>query len=233
MNLLKPDYKFYATLLDSYKWYVKSESDDALTDLINKINRVPFSSDAADKGTGFNRLIDQLLDIPEMGVTNITVNDKTFTYSESLAKEIASILNGSTSQYFTSSLIQTSKGIVEIYGYIDYILFDKAIDLKCTGSYDLGKFKDSMQRHVYPVCLSKEGIYVDEFEFLVTDYKSIFRENYKVDLEESKREIINTCESLIDFLEIKKSEITDRKVFGLENIVIAELDKEVNAIIIQ
>ena len=233
MNLLKPDYKFYATLLDAYKWYQASESDSCLQELIDKINRVPFVSEAASKGSAFNNLIDSILSCGYDKLGEQITRFDSFEFNTNLVKEIAEILTGSITQYFTSSLIQTSKGLVEIYGYIDYVQYYKAIDLKCTGSYDLGKFKGSMQKHVYPVCLADENIFVDEFEFLVTDYKGIFRESYKVDLEESKREIINVCESLIDFLEIKKPEITDRKVFGLENVMVAELDKEVNAIIVQ
>ena len=228
MSLSKPDYRFYATLLDSYNWYLKSESDECLQELIDKINRVPFESEAASKGTAFNALIDSILlrGYDKLG-EEITKFDS-FEFKTSLVKEIAEILTGSVTQYRTSSLIQTSKGLVEIYGYIDYVQYYKAIDLKCTGSYDLGKFKDSMQRHVYPVCLAKEGIFVDEFEFLVTDYRGIFRESYKVNLEESQKEIVNVCESLIDFLEIKKSEITDRKVFAL-----AAHDEELNTTIIE
>jgi hypothetical protein len=231
MNQLKPKYKFYATLLDSYKWYLKSESDDCLQELIDKINRVPFVSEAAEKGTSFNALIDSILIGYDKLGEQITRFDS-YEFSTGLVKEIAESLTGAVAQYRTSGLIQTSKGLVEIYGNIDYILHDKAIDLKCTGSYDLGKFKDSMQRHVYPICLSQEGIMVDEFEFLVTDYRGIFRESYKVDLEASSREIINVCESFIDFLEIKKSLITDKKVFA-QDVMIAELDTDVNAIIVQ
>jgi hypothetical protein len=231
MSLLKPKYKFYATLLDSYRWYLKSESDDCLQELINKINRVPFVSEAAEKGTAFNALIDSVLIGYDKFGEQITRFDS-FEFNTNLVKEIAESLTGAVPQYRTSGLIMTSKGLVEIYGNIDYIIRDKSIDLKCTGSYDLGKFKDSMQRHVYPVCLSQEGIIVDEFEFLVTDYRGIFRENYRVNLEESEREIISVCESFIDFLEIKKSEITDKKVFA-QDVMIAELDSEVNAIIVQ
>lgn len=218
-KIMKVDYKFYATLLDAFVWYQGSESEDCLQELIDKINRVPFISEAACKGTGFNNLIDELLVNPKMEIKPVNVDEFEFIYDAGLAKEIAEYLTGAIPQYRTSGLIQTSKGLVEIYGNIDYVLRDKAIDLKGTGSYDLGKFKNSMQRHVYPVCLAQEGIMVDEFEFLVTDYRGIFREQYKVDLKESEREIINVCESLIDFLEIKKSEITDKKVFAQDVMI--------------
>jgi len=69
-------YNFYATLLDAFQRYLDAESIyekyfnekmsfaeyEAQTkqELIDKINRVPFDSDAADKGTAFNELVDVL-----------------------------------------------------------------------------------------------------------------------------------------------------------------------------
>lgn len=43
----KPDFKFYATLLDSFARYQNSESDNAERELIDKINRVPITDPAA------------------------------------------------------------------------------------------------------------------------------------------------------------------------------------------
>lgn len=209
----QPSYKFYATLLDAYNWYAASESEDALQELIDKINRVPFYSEAAAKGTALNKIVDIALDkgLP-VGVE--TISEDGFGFQMSLVSELQQTLCGAIPQYKASTQINTKYGIVEIYGYIDYLLLNKAIDLKCTGSFEIGKYKNSMQRHVYPVCLADEDIYLDEFEFLITDYKSIFRESYTVDLKESKQTIVNTCEALINFLHIKRDLITDKKVFA-------------------
>ena len=77
-------------------------------------------------------------------------------------------------QYRTVTTIQTKYGEVEIYGVVDYLCFWKIIDLKGTSSYDLGKYSNHFQRHVYNVCLSDEGLEFKEFEFLVTDYKNVY-----------------------------------------------------------
>lgn len=79
---MKVDYKVYATLLDSFMDY---QDSDAIYDkywgwsenpphtpeefhqlqfqgLIDKINRVPFDSEAADKGTAFNEVVDCMIE---------------------------------------------------------------------------------------------------------------------------------------------------------------------------
>ena len=79
---MKPKYNFYATLLDSFqnyldraelyqKYYCFSETppytevewDEKMErELIDKINRVPFESEAADKGTAFNEVVDCIVE---------------------------------------------------------------------------------------------------------------------------------------------------------------------------
>lgn len=73
-------YSAYATLLDAFQSYLDADityekyftsenpsvtidewNDKMYTDLINKINRVPFTSEAADRGTAFNELVDALI----------------------------------------------------------------------------------------------------------------------------------------------------------------------------
>ncbi len=76
-------YSAYATLLDGFQTYLDAEKsyykyftsenpsmtidewcDKLYVDLINKINRVPFTSEAADRGTAFNELVDALIKKP-------------------------------------------------------------------------------------------------------------------------------------------------------------------------
>ena len=81
MSKPKLKYKFYATLLDGYQDYLRSseiyqeywgfsENPSKMEDefeagqlqgLIDRINRVPFDSEAADKGTAFNEVVDCLV----------------------------------------------------------------------------------------------------------------------------------------------------------------------------
>lgn len=208
MSQQQPQYKFYATLLDAFKWYQASESENAEQELLDKINRVPFKSDAAEAGSRFNDLIDNILTGAEFK------NDE---FSEVLALDIAGLLYGSAKQVYTATTIHTRSGLVELYGYIDYIKQDAAIDLKTTKSYELGKFRDSLQKHVYPVSLIDDGNEINTFEFLVTDFSSIYVESYLVDYDESKRIIQDTCEQLINFINLRRHLITDLKIFNQED----------------
>jgi hypothetical protein len=136
------------------------------------------------------------------------------SFDKNIVGELSEYLIGSVAQYRTESILDCDGISVLVYGVSDYIKENKCIDLKTTSAYDLGKYKDSMQRHLYPVCLNKEGIFVDEFEFLVTDFKSVFKEPYKVDLVESEKILTYCCSALIEFIENKKHLITDEKIFG-------------------
>lgn len=200
-----PDYKIYPSLLDSYKWYQTSESENAEQELINKINRRPYQSDAADKGKFFNELID----ISIKGIQKHKV-----CFLNGCALQLATLLSKSVSQVHTSTLIEVDNKVVELYGYVDYVLQDRVIDLKTTRSYELGKYKDSLQLHLYPVSLIDDGNEINEFEFLVCDFENVYSEVYPVDYEISKALITDVCKELIRFLEIKRDFITDKKIFN-------------------
>jgi len=78
-------YKFYATLLDSYQWYLDSEDDNSFQEFIDKINRVPFTSEAAERGTAFNKLVDLIKNRELNVVSDLGVN---LWYHTAGAKEI-------------------------------------------------------------------------------------------------------------------------------------------------
>lgn len=78
----QPKYKFYATLLDRFYDYLNSDvvwekywswsenpplspeqfKEQQFKELIDRINRVPYDSEAADKGTCFNEIVDCLIE---------------------------------------------------------------------------------------------------------------------------------------------------------------------------
>ena len=78
---MQPDYRIYPSLLDNFGKYLRADEEvesfwnvdnetgeykrspeeieaDLKQQLLNAINRVPFESEAADKGTAFNAIID-------------------------------------------------------------------------------------------------------------------------------------------------------------------------------
>lgn len=222
---LRLDYKFYPSLLDSYKWYQQSESEEAEQELIDKINRVPFKSEAADKGTWFNELIDVAL----KGYDKTPMEDML----TGPALDITMRLQGAAKQVYTSTIIEIDGKIVEVYGYMDYVKQDRVIDLKTTKSYELGKYKDSLQMHFYPVSLIDAGNEINVFEFLVTDFENVYSELYPVNYRTSRAIISNACRELIRFLEIKKDLITDKKIFNQQSVLVAEYEPELQATIIR
>ena len=80
----QPNYRMYPSLLDKFEAYLRADEEvesffnidnetgeykrspeeveaELKQSLIDAINRVPFSSEAADKGTAFNALVDMVL----------------------------------------------------------------------------------------------------------------------------------------------------------------------------
>lgn len=248
---------------DSTGEYYYSDSEVyelAKADLINMINRVRSTSEAASKGTAFNELVDAMItgcrsevvktkkvyhdvngnlifsDMPlsreifKLTGVQAELDGFTFMFSIDLVKDAADYFNGCINQVFTSALIDTDYGIVELYGYVDELRKNKVYDIKTTNKYDFGKYKKYWQQHVYPYCLIESGECkdIDSFEFtcyqlsggtdkqkLITGKK--YTEVYKYQHDYSKMLIKAQCERLIEFLEENKELITDKKVFGGEN----------------
>ena len=217
-------YKFYATLLDAYQWYRVSERENAKQELIDKINRVPVtdieSIQRMNRGSALNNLIDDIVMLGEILTDSVELNGVTYQFPVKLLSDLADIFEGSTAQYFADMSISSANGsIVDLYGYTDFIKLDTVFDLKTTNSYELGKYKDSMQRHVYPLALMSKGIEINTFEFTCAEIKgkewNIYRESYQVDMNESMAIIRECVEGLIQFVDSNRDSITDKKIIQL------------------
>lgn len=213
---------------------MQDKLDQELIDTINRVEHEP--SEAADKGTCFNEVVDMLLDGHECqyegmeveeGDTTITarLHGFEFVFDRDFCVEVAEGLVDSASQVLTSATIETDCGTVELYGYIDEYQYNKVIDLKTTGNYDFLKFERKWQRHVYPYCLVENGNEVDGFEYRVIKWKGgtktqpalsgeVIPEYYTYDHEQSKGELKGMLEHFIGWLEANRDRITDKKVFG-------------------
>lgn len=127
-------------------------------------------------------------------------------------------------QHFVNDTIDTPRGMVELYGYIDYFKRDKVIDLKTTKSYKFGKYEYNWQRHAYPYCLAKKGYKISAFDFDVVEWKggtinapllwgNKYRESYNFNFDESRFLLSNICDSFICWLEKNREKITDERIF--------------------
>ena len=120
---------------------------------------------------------------------------------------------------------------MELYGYADEIVRDKVFDIKTTSSYQFGKFERAWQKFVYPWCLVESGEMpeVSSFEYTVfvlskPTSKSpfitgkMYREEYTYDHEQAGIQLRSILERFIEWLEAHREEITDRKIFGGEDV---------------
>jgi hypothetical protein len=208
----------------------------AKQELIDKINRVPFApSEAASKGTALNAIIDGFVtgkrseevemkgDI-KMDTITACVDGFTFSFSYSFCQEVANYFKGCLCQVLVEAPIETKYGVVLLYGYPDYIRENKVFDLKTTGRYEFGKYKEYSQRYVYPYCLIESGgcTGIENFEFTAYKmgtrkgliYGTQYPEVYKYNHDEAKTLLRQKLERFIEFLEDNRNLITDRKIFG-------------------
>jgi len=245
----KPRYQFYATLLDKFEGYLSSSqiyqdfwgfSDDPefseeefgekqRQSLLDAINRVPFDSEAADRGTAFNEVVDFLImnqksprmemkSDKENGIITVGFRERIFTFPTALCLEFSNYYKGGIPQVFTEAILPTNFGDVLLYGYIDELMPLAVCDIKTSSKYSAGKFKRNWQHIVYPYCLNQNGNMVSDFEYNVAvigaKSYSTFTEHYAYVPERDNKKLTEHVEMLIDFIELNKHLITDKKIFN-------------------
>lgn len=268
-------YRFYATLLDGFQDYLNSDiiyekywgysenpphtpeefRQKQFQSFIDRINRVPFDSEAADKGTAFNEIIDCMIehrksdkvdvryayetivlgqvdncepderwaDVQQTNKIvglNATYNNRTFYFDIKLCREFANYYKGALTQQFVRAIVPTRFGNVEVYGYVDELMPQSIHDIKTTGKYSVGKFKDHWQHIVYPYCYQQNGQDLRLFEYNIAEIDKYgrwetFTESYMYKPERDVPKLIAMCEELISFLIENRHLITDRRIFNL------------------
>ena len=243
---MKPKYCFYATLLYSFQSYLdraeiyqkyygfsknppysEVEWDEKMfKELIDKINRVPFENESADKGTAFNEVIDCLImnkpsthgkitwlrSNKETGIIEFKFNNYDFLFPIPLCLEFAKYFQGALTQQRVTGTIGTCYGLVEVYGVIDELLPFSIHDIKTTSKYETFKYRKNWQHIVYPYCTG-----ITDFEYNITDFKDTYTEKYVFDKTTDSERLKLHCEQFIEFIEQNKKLITDKKVFNLTN----------------
>lgn len=254
MSKPKVSYKFYATLLDGYQDYLRSSEiyqeywgfsenpsktedefeAEQLQGLIDRINRVPFDSEAADKGTAFNEVVDclilncktdradmEIMSDRDKGVIVVTFKDRKFTFPITLCREFADYYKGAVPQVYTEAVLSTRYGDVLLYGYIDELMPTRVHDIKTTGKYSVGKYLHHWQHIVYPFALQQEGNDISDFEYniaVMAKYgePKTYTEFYTFVPDRDIPRLQAHCEGLIEFIELKRDLITDKKIFALD-----------------
>ena len=248
------NYKLYPTLLDSFQNYIDSDviwekywgfsenpphtpeqfREQQFQSLIDRINRVPFESEAATRGTAFNEVIDCMVlhrnsdrvkvmkvrdESGKVAGLNATLNERTFYFPLALVREVADYYQGGLPQQYIQAVLPTIFGDVLLYGYIDYVLPFCTHDLKTTGQYAVGNYKNHWQHIVYPYALMKNGSNVPDFEYNIVEIgKTFYRtytESYSFVAERDIPKLTQHCEDFIRFLQTNRSLIKDTKIFNL------------------
>lgn len=157
------------------------------------------------------------------------INGFVFRYDTEMCKETAKYMADSIPQHLCQGELQTKYGLVQLYGYSDYIFPDKVVDLKTCSRYDFGKYQRNWQKELYPYCLIQSGDMQEcnMFEFYVVQMKnptkecpaitgSIYREEYNYNHAEASVRLRQFTERFIEWLEAHRSQITNEKIFGGE-----------------
>lgn len=256
METKQHKYRFYATLLDNFTDYINSDviwekywgwsetpphTPDEFNKLqfeglIDRINRVPLDSEAADRGTAFNEVVDCIVEKRNSEKVEISMiydsgnevcgiravyNNREFTFPIDLCKRFAKMFDGALTQVWVESLLPTRFGNVMLCGMIDELLHSSVHDIKLTGNYSAAKFKSHWQHIVYPYCLIQSGTDIRTFEYNVAELNkngtfSSYTETYVFNTERDVPILTEHCEDFIRFLEENKHLITDKKIFGNE-----------------
>lgn len=150
-------------------------------------------------------------------------NNREFTFPIFLCRELAEYYKGGLTQQRVEAILPTAYGNVLVYGLIDYLMPTMVNDLKTTGSYTVGKFKDHHQHLVYPYVLMQNGSDVRTFEYNIVEFNKggyvvdTYTETYVFNPKRDIPILTNHCEEFIRFLEENRELITDKKIFGGEN----------------
>ncbi|WP_368109541.1 HNH endonuclease [Bacteroides salyersiae] len=251
----QPKYRFYATILDAFWNYLNSDivyarywgfsenpphTEDEFhelqfQELIDRINRKPFDSEAADRGTAFNEIIDCMIENRKSSIMEISrvyhddgtlygikavYNNRTFTFHIDLCRELSDYFKGALTQQRVEAILPTAYGDVLVYGLIDELMPTSVHDIKTTGNYSVGKFKNHFQHLVYPFALMQNGSDVRTFEYNIVEFNKggyvvdTYTETYVFNSERDIPILTNHCEEFIRFLEENRALITDTKIFG-------------------
>lgn len=146
-----PRYLITPTLLNSFNYFMKSESEYALADFEKMIKKEFTTNKYCEAGNMWeDRVCNPKADEANPLVLEVANKLKGCIFQEPVKKEI--VVNGIN---------------ILLYGKTDAIGYDIIKDVKTTSSdYEIGKYNDSMQHRIYMFCSN-----IKQFEYLITKIK--------------------------------------------------------------
>jgi hypothetical protein len=192
-------YRIYPTLLNTFSLYLHEAKNTegqlyvSYEELINRINRVyKPPTEAQQRGVSFE------------GALLKGDGEEVFPASI-LAQMRAKLPNRFKTQFYTSVVVRD----IEIYGFVDVVAGNRAIDIKTTSSYQPDKFLHNHQ-NLYLLGLKRWNI--KQLDYLITDFEEVYTETYYYDTYDFEP-LLNELFQFVDFLETNREQITDKKIF--------------------
>jgi hypothetical protein len=192
-------YRIYPTLLQAFSQYqhgitnAKGQVLVGFDEIIDRINRVPApTTQAQQRGIDFESAL-----ITGRGEEHFPAH---------IVEEMRTRL---PKQFKTQFRVRAVVKDVELYGLVDVVGSDRAVDVKTTGRYQPGRFARSFQ-NLYLLGLKAWNI--GQLDYLITDFEQVYVESYFADTYDFGP-LLDELDAFVDFLETNRRLITDQKIF--------------------
>ncbi len=192
-------YRIYPTLINTFSLYLQEAKNaegqvyvsfEELIDRINRVYKPP--TEAQQRGSSFE---DALL--KGQGEDNFP--------APILEQMRAKLPHRFKTQFYTSVVVRD----IELYGFVDVVAGNRAIDIKTTSSYKPDKFLHNHQ-NLYLLGLKRWNI--KQLDYLITDFQEVYTETYHYNTYDFEP-LLNELFQFVDFLETNRGLITDKKIF--------------------
>ncbi len=191
-------YRIYPTLLNAFLRYERraaltADEAEPKQELLDRINRVPQPTTAPQqRGIDFESAL-------------VTGEGQEVFPEMILDRMRRQLPRRYRTQVYVKAVV---RGDIEIYGMVDVLGGNRAIDIKTTARYEPPKF------HLNPQNLYLLGLHtwgVDQLDYLITDFKDVYVESYRYDTYDFEP-LLDGLVRFSSFLEENRPLITDKKV---------------------
>ncbi|MEA5402061.1 hypothetical protein VB776_03975 [Arcicella sp. DC2W] len=192
-------YRIYPTLINSFVLYEQQVLDaqgNILVDLwemIDRINRVKKpTTEAQQKGIDFEKAV--------------VTGENEELFGEKIIEKAREFL---PAKYKTQFYTEAKYKNCLIYGFVDLVGGDRAVDLKSTRLYEPNRFALNHQ-NLYLLGLQKWG--VKTLDYIITDFEDVYQERYDIKTYDFTP-LYHQIDAFVAFLEQHRKLIKDKKIF--------------------
>lgn len=192
-------YRIYPTLLNSFALFEEKTTDSQgeiivdMWNMIDRINRVRKpTTEAQQKGIDFEKAV--------------VTGENEDNFKEGIIEKARALL---PSKYKTQFYSEAKYKNCLIYGFVDLVGGDRAVDLKSTRRYEPNRFEFNHQ-NLYLLGLKKYG--VKSLDYVITDFEEVYQETYIFDAYDFKP-LYQQIDNFVDFIEQHRKLIKDKKIF--------------------